>query len=70
MLVVFLFGLLARFCSVLFGGLGGLEAGEGFARFEGLAVLGGETVLINRFDVGFGAVADVLVETVLRIFGG
>ena len=62
----------------MFAGIGGifaffgfwLKARKGFAGFEGLAVLPSEAVLVNGCDMGFGAVADVLIEAVLRIFGG
>ena len=48
---------------------GGGEAGEGFAGFVRLAMFGGEAVFIDGGDVGASAVADVLVKTVVGVFG-
>ena len=45
------------------------KAREGFTGLEGFAVLGGEAIFINSGDVGFGAVADMIIETVIWVFG-
>ena len=45
------------------------EAGKGFAGFEGFAVFGCEAVLVDGFDMSFGAVADVFIELVFWILG-
>ena len=65
------FGFLAFICGVFIGSeFFGRESGEGFTGFEGFAVLRSEAVFIDGFDVRFGAVADVFVESVFGVLGG
>ena len=53
------------FGSGVFVGFGFFcETREGFAGFKGFAMLGGEAVFVDGGEMGFGAVADMLVETV------
>lgn len=45
------------------------EKGERLAGFEGFAMFGSNAVFVDSLKMGFGAVTDVLVETVCGIFG-
>ena len=47
-----------------------LKISKGFAGFKGFAVFWSEAVAVDSFDVSGGAVADVLIETVVGVFGG
>ena len=51
-------------------GFDGFKTRKRFTRLEGLAMFGGEAILIDGFDVGFSAVADVVVESVFWVFFG
>lgn len=64
------FGLLADFGSVFLSGGGRFEIREGLAGFERFTMLGCETAFIDGGDMSFGAIADVLVKTVVGILGG
>lgn len=48
----------------------GRETGKGFARFERLAMFGGEAMFVDGGDVSFGAVTDMFVEAVVWVFFG
>ena len=65
-----LFGTSAYVGGVLLGFVCWCEFKKGFTWFERFAVLWGEAVFVNGCDVGFGAVADVLVETIFGVFFG
>jgi len=63
------FGLLADSGSIFLRFFWSLEIRKGFARFKRFTMLGCEAILIDGGDMGFGAVADVLVKTIVGIFG-
>ena len=65
-----LFSVFAYGSGVLFGFNCRCEAEEGLTGFERFTVFWGETIFINSCDVSFGAVADVLVKSVLGVFIG
>lgn len=57
-------GVFARF------GSWGREAGKRFAGLEGFAVFRCKAILIDGLNVSFSAIADMLVESILWVFGG
>ena len=65
-----LFGLVADTGSVFAVGLCLGEAGDRFARFEGFTVFWSEAAIVDGCDVGFGAVTNVSVKTVVGILFG
>ena len=64
-----LFGFLADAGGVFMGFYLGDEAGKRFAGFKRFAVLFCEAVFIDGGNVRFGAIANVLVESIFWIFG-
>lgn len=64
-----LFGGVAGGSGVFVARFGYSEVAERFTRLEGTAVFRGEAVLINSGNVGFGAIADMVFETIVWVFG-
>ncbi len=44
------------------------KAGEGFTGFKRFAMFGSETIFVDGGEMGFGTIADMLVETVGGVF--
>ena len=64
-----MFGFLADASGVFMGFYLGGEAGKRFAGFKRFAMLFCEAVFIDGGNVRFGAIANVLVESILWVFG-